>query len=289
MITMVTSDKLARYKIIVLFAAIFFLGSFAVSSAFGQEGSSSGENVKKVNISFPIVELGNCGSIQECKAYCDQPANQQACMNFAKLKGLKKKEQKGLNQELLEKAKTFLGCDSAQSCREFCQKEVNFEKCSLFAQENKLRGGLKNASGSGMIRNELKEGFEGTKSGVPGPRSGKAFENANERARFCRENPEKCANASGSGEFKESFIKKAEQEKKRQEERLEKEKKELERKEERLKKEFERSIERKEKKEEEVENIETEIEDESRDEKSEVQGASSSPSFFDQIYRFFFK
>lgn len=287
--TMVTSDKLGSNKLIVsvLFVVLLFVGVF-VGPAFGQEASSSGE--KKFNITFPIAELGNCGSVEECKAYCNEVANQQACMDFAKARGLKKKEQKGLNQELLEKAKAFLGCDSAQACREFCQQEANFEKCSMFARENKLRGGIKNASGSALLRKEMREGFEGTKSGVPGPRSGKAYENANENAKFCREYPEKCANASGSGELKESFMRKIEQDKKKLEQRVEKEKKEIEKKEERLKKELERDAERKKKEvEKEFEKVENEMEKEFEDEKSEVQGVSTSPSLFDQVYRFFFK
>lgn len=285
----VMSDKLIRNKsrILLSLTAIFIVGVFA-GPAFGQEASPSGE--KKFNITFPIAELGNCGSVEECKAYCNQVANQQACMDFAKARGLKKKEQKGLNQELLEKAKAFLGCDSAQACREFCQQEANFEKCSLFAKENKLRGGIKNASASANLRKEIREGLEGSKSGIPGPKSGRAYEKANENAKFCREYPEKCANASNSGELKESYMKKVEQDKKKLEQRLEKEKKEIERKEERLKKEFEKSVEVKKKEmEKEFEKVETEIEDEFEDEKSEVQGVSTSPSMFDQIYRFFFR
>lgn len=281
--------RLNKLTVIVSFVFLFFVGVF-VSPVFGQEASESGNSSGKANITFPIAELGNCGGVEECKAYCNEVANQQACMDFAKARGLKRKEQRGLNQELLEKAKAFLGCDSAQGCREFCQQEANFEKCSLFAKENKLRGGIKNASGSAMLRKEMRGEFEGTKSGVPGPRSGKAYENANERAKFCRENPEKCANASGSGELKESFMKRVEQDKKKLEQRLEKEKKEIERKEERLKKEFEKDAERKKKEmEKEFEKVESEIEKEFEDEKAEVQGVSTSPSFFDQVYKFFFK
>lgn len=264
--------------------------SVLVVPVFAQDASPSASESPKLNITFPIAELGNCGSVQECKDYCNEVANQQACMDFAKARGIKRKEQKGLSSELIEKAKSYLGCESAQSCREFCQQEVNFEKCSTFARENKLRGGIKNASGSAVLRKEMRGEFEGTKSGTSGPRSGKAYENANERAKFCREYPEKCANASGSGELKESFMKKVEQDKKKLEQRVEKEKKEIEKKEERLKKELERDAERKKKEmEREFEKLESEMEKEFEDEKAEVQGVSTSPSFFDQVYKFFFK
>jgi hypothetical protein len=276
-----------RMRALVILIGVFLTGVF-IAPAFAQEASESAENAKKFNITFPVAELGNCTSVEDCKAYCNEVANQQVCMEFAKKKGLKRKEQKGLNKELLEKAKSLLGCTSEQSCKEFCQQEANFEKCSLFAKENRLRGGIKNASASAALRREIREGLEGTKSGVPGPRSDKAYENANENARFCREYPEKCANASGSGELKESFMKKVEQDKKKLEVKIEKEKKVIELNGERLKKEFERDAERKKKEmEKELEKVENEVEDEV--EKAEVQGVSTSPSVFEQIYRFFFK
>lgn len=258
--------------------------------ALAQEASDLAQNIKKYNIVFPIAELGGCTSVENCKAYCGEVENQQACLDFAKKKGLHRKEQKGLNKELAEKAKALLGCTSDQSCKEFCQQPENFEKCSLFAKENKLRGGIKHASGSAEFRRQMREGKEASQGGLPGPRSEKAYENANENARFCRENPERCANASGSGKLNESFKKKIEADKKKFELRIEREKKEFEMKGEKLKKEFERGEERKNKEmERDFKTIENEVENEIEDAKEEVQGVSTSPSVFEQIYRFFFK
>ncbi len=41
----------------------------------------------KVGITFPIAELGNCGSSNECLAYCENPANLPNCQNFSYKKG----------------------------------------------------------------------------------------------------------------------------------------------------------------------------------------------------------
>lgn len=38
-------------------------------------------------ITFPIAELGNCGSQGECAAYCDLPENMPACLDFAEAHG----------------------------------------------------------------------------------------------------------------------------------------------------------------------------------------------------------
>ena len=40
------------------------------------------------NIEFPIPELGNCGSMDECEAYCDEPANGEVVSSGRKIKVL---------------------------------------------------------------------------------------------------------------------------------------------------------------------------------------------------------
>ena len=42
-------------------------------------------------ITFPISELDNCTSVENCKVFCDQPTSMNACMSFAEKKGLMKK------------------------------------------------------------------------------------------------------------------------------------------------------------------------------------------------------
>jgi len=39
-------------------------------------------------VTFPVAELGNCGSRAECEAYCDLPENMEACLNFAEAHNL---------------------------------------------------------------------------------------------------------------------------------------------------------------------------------------------------------
>ena len=55
------------------------------------------------NLNFPIPELGNCGSYDECKTYCDDSTRANACFSFAEKNGLVKKEEAGAAKEILEK------------------------------------------------------------------------------------------------------------------------------------------------------------------------------------------
>ncbi|MBI3955992.1 hypothetical protein HY339_01940 [Candidatus Gottesmanbacteria bacterium] len=88
------------------------------------------EKAKQYNITFPIADLGNCAGPQECRDFCEQPANQQVCMDFAKKKGL----QKETKDELLQKAKTELGCTSMESCSQICQTDQS--RCESFARKH---------------------------------------------------------------------------------------------------------------------------------------------------------
>lgn len=95
---------------------------------------------KKHGITFPIAELGNCANINQCKAYCDNPSNHDACMSFAKKKGFHKEvgDQSGGNPELLASARSELGCDSETSCQALCEQPTNRERCMAFAQKHGL-------------------------------------------------------------------------------------------------------------------------------------------------------
>src|SRR3989338_723893 len=102
------------------------------------------EQVKKYQVTFPIVELGNCVSFSACRTYCNDTANSDACIAFAKKKGFYKEQRiDAKKQALIQTAKTELGCDSESSCRATCEQEANFEKCQKFAQKNGLDEGQK--------------------------------------------------------------------------------------------------------------------------------------------------
>jgi len=55
----------------IIAAALFVAGVIVVSAS------------SPLDIEFPIPELGNCAGKTECKAYCDDPDNEEACLAFA--------------------------------------------------------------------------------------------------------------------------------------------------------------------------------------------------------------
>lgn len=112
------------------FSLILLVLAGFVSSADGVESSSA----QSYGINFPIVELGNCGSVDECYAFCESPENKNACIDFAKKKGFYK-------VSIFAAAKEALGCDSENTCKEICGQQKNWERCGEFAKKYRLGGG----------------------------------------------------------------------------------------------------------------------------------------------------
>ncbi len=113
---------------LILFFLLFVLPKLQSSLAL--------ESVHKYGITFPITQLGNCLNVSECKAYCNIPSNQTACINFAKAKGLIRQTATTQNNSFTQ-ARQLLGCTSIQSCRVFCDQEENHKRCEEFAKEIK--------------------------------------------------------------------------------------------------------------------------------------------------------
>ena len=123
---------------LILFATVFSINVsvYAEDSTSSAEGSS--DPVKKYNIVFPIVDLGGCSSLSECKAYCSNSQNKVACINYSKSKGFYKTLSPALKNSIVNAAKLELGCDSEDSCRKFCSEQENWQKCGDFAKRHNI-------------------------------------------------------------------------------------------------------------------------------------------------------
>lgn len=92
-------------------------------------------------IVFPVAELGNCTSKENCRTYCNNPDNMDACIAFAKAHGI-------MNKDEAERADNFKkilrsgggpgGCKGPEECRTFCADIKNIDVCVRFAKSNKL-------------------------------------------------------------------------------------------------------------------------------------------------------
>ncbi len=96
------------------------------------ESTDDEQEAKRLGVTFPIKELGNCANVTQCKAYCELEQNRQACTNFAASKGIGQSKK---HQEMISRAKEVLGCDSAESCRSLCEDPSNRNRCMEFADK----------------------------------------------------------------------------------------------------------------------------------------------------------
>ncbi len=122
--------------------ATFFLIFLASVAAEGQSVNSSEadeEGASVRGIIFPVAELGGCADKNECKRYCNQLANMEACIVFAKDRGLmteKDAERAGKFTKQVLAGNSPGGCNSPESCEEYCSNVSHLDECTGFAEKN---------------------------------------------------------------------------------------------------------------------------------------------------------
>ena len=167
---------------------------------------------------------GGCTSPEQCKDFCEQPQNHEACIDFAVSQGFMTQEEANRIKEFRREGERFRdeterererfeqefevdpefdkdraleivesqggpgGCSSMEECEVFCENPQNQEVCFEFAEKHNL---FKNRGHAEKIKKILKEGGPG---GCRGER---------ECRQFC-ENPdnfETCLNFAKQNEF----------------------------------------------------------------------------------------
>ncbi|MDP1706451.1 MAG: hypothetical protein Q8L36_01385 [bacterium] len=98
----------------------------------------SAASAQEANIIFPISELGNCGSKEECKTYCDDSANVEACLNFAEKNNLMSKKEIDRGRQFAKSGGTGPGGCRGQECEKYCDDISKIEECVAFAEKNNL-------------------------------------------------------------------------------------------------------------------------------------------------------
>jgi hypothetical protein len=92
-------------------------------------------------VTFPITELDNCQSEEDCRDYCERFENAIPCLDFAEEHGI-------LPQEEIDAARRMIGiigedggpggCTSEAECDTYCDDPANIEECIIFAREHDL-------------------------------------------------------------------------------------------------------------------------------------------------------
>lgn len=97
---------------------------------------------EKANISYPIAELGNCGSEASCRAYCDDLANVRVCIDFAERHGFISPEEAAEGRRFAEAGGAGPGgCTSRDSCTAYCEDISHIEECLDFGERNGFLSG----------------------------------------------------------------------------------------------------------------------------------------------------
>jgi len=121
------------------FSVFVFLSGLVPATPVRAQGLS--------NVSYPIAELGNCGSRAECKIFCDEVANYVACSQWAAKNGLFPKDEVAAVEKEVEQVKKFEsgeisegpgGCKNPAECDAYCQLPEHGEECFKFGLEHKL-------------------------------------------------------------------------------------------------------------------------------------------------------
>ncbi|MCK4781716.1 hypothetical protein KAS79_02190 [Candidatus Parcubacteria bacterium] len=93
------------------------------------------------DVNFPIPELGNCVSMEECEAYCDLEENTKACLDFAEAHNLLSQEEIEKDRKMLEMLETMAGpggCQGQEECEIYCDEPEHMEECIIFGKEHNL-------------------------------------------------------------------------------------------------------------------------------------------------------
>ena len=113
-----------------ILALAIFLSAVLASHAYAQ-------------VEFPIAELGNCASREECKAYCDTEENFASCRGFASRHNLRGKSESEEKFEIVREDGGPGGCaknseDPMESCRTYCDTALNMKECVAYAKKHNL-------------------------------------------------------------------------------------------------------------------------------------------------------
>ena len=122
--------------------AVAFLGAgllvgFSIlAQAQGPEPTE--DEIAASGIIFPVAELGGCTDKSACKAYCEQPGNMPACIEFAEKHGLMSKEEAKFARKFKDKLDVGGpgGCKSPRECEAYCSNVDRMEECMAFAEEH---------------------------------------------------------------------------------------------------------------------------------------------------------
>lgn len=125
------------YFLTATFIGLLFSGSVALAQEAVSPSQGDGTKAQQAQ-TYPIAELGNCGSRTECKEYCDAGGHGQACLDYAAKHSLMSSEDISKARALLKEHSGPGGCDGKEACRAYCADESHVDECTEFAATHGL-------------------------------------------------------------------------------------------------------------------------------------------------------
>lgn len=141
--------KIIFFTFVSLFVVAMF---FSVPTVLGNDLS---------NVNYPVAELENCASQEECGVYCDNSDNMEKCISFAENKGILAQEEIEVSRKMLESIEDGGpgGCTNQSECDVYCDNINHIEECLIFAEENDLLEMEELEEGKKVLQ-AIKEGIE---------------------------------------------------------------------------------------------------------------------------------
>ena len=119
-----------------ILTVLILVSSVAVSGAI--IGSVAAQT-SVASVTYPIAELGNCQNKEECRTFCDDTKNIDACLAFAEASNLMSPEELAAAKKFKDVGMTGPGgCKGKDACGEYCSVKDNMEVCIAFAEKNGL-------------------------------------------------------------------------------------------------------------------------------------------------------
>ena len=85
---------------------------------------------------YPIVELGNCQTSDDCWEYCNQWENAEACAAYGLSRRLLTEEEAQALRDMASIEDGPGGCTTKEDCVELCEAPANIEACLNYAEQN---------------------------------------------------------------------------------------------------------------------------------------------------------
>lgn len=115
----------------------------AVVLVAGAYGFAAYDVEKAKQLTYPIGELGNCRSFEECKAYCNKDENIPRCNRFSIKNGLLTEAEIKDTERLLslmEESGLPGKCRGAVECFSYCESAAHTDECWDYAKRHNLVG-----------------------------------------------------------------------------------------------------------------------------------------------------